>query len=439
MRRSAHFPRFLERGGRPFALVGSGEHYGAVLNTDFDFRPYLDAMAADGLNHCRIFSGSYREVPGSFGIVHNTLAPRDAAFRCPWRRLPDGRWDLHHWDEAYWGRLKQFCALAAERHIVVELVLFCFWYEDALWAASPMHPDNNVQGVGPRDRRDVYADSGPLLHVQQAMVRKAADDLRGLSNVVFEICNEPYCFHDHGWFADWHAVLADTIVLADPHRLIAVNVQNRTARIDRLGLHPAVSIVNFHYAVPEAAQANLHTGLVLADDETGFAGQTADPYRREAWRFFLAGGSAFSHLDYSFTVAHPGGDAPIEGTTPGYGGADLRRQLGFLRRFVEKIEVWRLHPMNELFAWNAGDVPALALGLPGRRYALHFPAPPPQGRCQLALPSGRWHLWWLDPVGCRDLSESVLAHPGGYGTVEFPAGVAEAALAITREDVHVGS
>jgi len=64
--RNPHY--FLYR-GKAVALVTSGEHYGSVMNLDFDCRRYLSTLAADGLNYTRIFGGSYREVPGkSFGI-----------------------------------------------------------------------------------------------------------------------------------------------------------------------------------------------------------------------------------------------------------------------------------------------------------------------------------------------------------------------------------
>ena len=35
--------RYFEFRGEPTVLVTSGEHYGAVLNLDFDFVRYLDA------------------------------------------------------------------------------------------------------------------------------------------------------------------------------------------------------------------------------------------------------------------------------------------------------------------------------------------------------------------------------------------------------------
>src|SRR5689334_180782 len=66
---------FLFR-GKPTVLVTSGEHYGAVLNLDFDGAKYLKALAVDGLNLTRTFSGAYCEPQGAFNIAENTLAPK---------------------------------------------------------------------------------------------------------------------------------------------------------------------------------------------------------------------------------------------------------------------------------------------------------------------------------------------------------------------------
>src|SRR5690349_17453059 len=77
-------PRYFEFRGKPTVLVTSGEHYGAVLNLDFDFLPYLDELKARGLNLTRTFSGTYREVPGTFNIRGNTLAPKPGRYQSPW-------------------------------------------------------------------------------------------------------------------------------------------------------------------------------------------------------------------------------------------------------------------------------------------------------------------------------------------------------------------
>ena len=55
--------RFLWRGKATF-LLGSTEHYGALLNTAFDYERYFDEIASMGLNTSRIFA-FYRELESS--------------------------------------------------------------------------------------------------------------------------------------------------------------------------------------------------------------------------------------------------------------------------------------------------------------------------------------------------------------------------------------
>src|SRR5580692_3452602 len=91
-------PHYFEFRGKAVALITSGEHYGAVLNGAFDYRRYLDTLAADGLNFTRLFGGSYIEVPGqSFGIRRNDLAPEPGRFIAPWARRGD-KFDLDKWN-----------------------------------------------------------------------------------------------------------------------------------------------------------------------------------------------------------------------------------------------------------------------------------------------------------------------------------------------------
>ena len=57
-------PHYFQWRGRPTILITSAEHYGAVMNLDFDYRKYLDTLAADGMNYTRVFSGAYVEPEG---------------------------------------------------------------------------------------------------------------------------------------------------------------------------------------------------------------------------------------------------------------------------------------------------------------------------------------------------------------------------------------
>src|SRR3954447_21055790 len=107
-------PRYFAFAGKPAVLVTSGEHYGAVLNLEFDYKRYLDTLRADRLNLTRTFSGTYREVPGNFKIASNTLAPAPGKFAAPWAQH-DSKFDLTKWDDTYFSRLKDFVAHAGRR------------------------------------------------------------------------------------------------------------------------------------------------------------------------------------------------------------------------------------------------------------------------------------------------------------------------------------
>src|SRR5450759_1525379 len=115
-------PHYFLFRGKPTVLITSGEHYGAILNLEFDYKRYLRTLAADRLNLTRTFAGSYREAPGSFGISENTLAPKPDRFIAPWARTDtpgaaDGleKFDLRRWNDAYFARLKDFAREAGAR------------------------------------------------------------------------------------------------------------------------------------------------------------------------------------------------------------------------------------------------------------------------------------------------------------------------------------
>ena len=67
-------PHYFLWRDKPTVLITSGEHYGALLNLDFDYVRYFSALQKDGLNLTRTFSGAYVELPHSFGITDNTPA-----------------------------------------------------------------------------------------------------------------------------------------------------------------------------------------------------------------------------------------------------------------------------------------------------------------------------------------------------------------------------
>ena len=416
-------PHYFVWRGRPTILITSAEHYGAVINLDFDYRKYLDTLAADGMNYTRVFSGAYVEPQGAFKIERNTLAPGRGRFIAPWARssetgYPNGgnKFDLSRWDDAYFTRLKDFVASAAARDIVVELSLFCPMYEDVQWTLSPMNRANNVNGVGSVGRNEVYTvDKDPaLLSAQEALTRKLVSELNAFDNLFFEIANEPYF---GGVTMPWQHRIADVIVETERtlplKHLIAQNIANKSAKI--ADPHPAVSIFNFHYASPpETVAMNYGLNKVIGDDETGFRGVSDEVYRMEGWDFILAGGGLYNNLDYSFAAGYEDGTFQYPASQPGGGSRALRSQLKILAGFIGGFDFLRMTPDNSVI--TDGVPPggsARALVERGRAIAIYLrkkrpaasakdespPADPgPPGPLRIDLSEGQWRAEWVDPL-----------------------------------------
>jgi hypothetical protein len=385
-------PRYFFFRGKPTIIITSGEHYGAVMNLDFDYVRYLDTLRRDGMNHTRMFTGAaYVEPQGAFNIERNSMAPGPGRYISPWARSATGgyanggnKFDLSKWDESYFRRLKDFIAQASERGIIVEVNLFCPFYGDAQWKLSPFNANNNVNGLGDVGRLDVYTldKHGGLLDIQERFVRKIAAELNGFDNIFYEICNEPYAT---GVPMNWQERVIDVIVDAEKSlpakHLISLNISNGSQKIEKP--HPAVSIFNFHYAAPpDAVALNYGLNKAIGDNETGFRGVSDDPYRMEAWDFIVAGGGLYNNLDYSFTVGHEDGTFAYPDTQPGGGTASLRKQLRILRDFIYGFDFVKMTPDNSIIKEQ-----------------------PPQGMTARALVErGKAYAIYLRPIGHRPFS-----------------------------------
>ncbi|MHB9027787.1 MAG: DUF6298 domain-containing protein [Candidatus Latescibacterota bacterium] len=430
-------PHYFLFRGKPTVLITSGEHYGAVLNLDFDYVRYLDALKADGLNHTRTWAGTYRETPGAFKITDNTLAPLPNRYICPWARSGtpgyfDGgnKFDLTKWDEQYFQRLKDFMKQASERGIVVEINLFCPNYEDILWDASPMKAANNINGVGDCPRTEVYTLKHPdLVAVHEAVTRKIVQELRGFDNLFYEVCNEPYF---GGVTMEWQNRIVDIIVEAEkkyPRKhLISLNIANGRAKVENP--HPNVSIFNFHYCYPpDVVGLNYGLNKPIGENETGFRGKDDAIYRTEGWDFIIAGGALYNNLDYSFTTKHPDGSF-LEYTSPGGGSPALRRQLSILKAFIHGFDFIRMAPDSAVIMGGVPDKATVrALVEPGRQYAIYIKGGA-RADLKLNLPAGRYTIEWVDTKTGKIAGSEKLRHPGEIAALRSPEYSQDIALRI---------
>ncbi len=450
---SANPHYFLFR-GKAVVLITSGEHYGAVLNADFDYHKYLAALEAGGLNYTRLFAGSYVEVPAkSFGILHNDLAPEPGRFLAPWARSDTpgyagggNKFDLDRWDSTFFARFRDFLSEAAKRGIVVEVTLFSSSYGEAQWQRSALNPANNVNGTASIAWKKLHTlENGNILGYQEKYARKLVREANAFDNVIFEIQNEPWSdrpvlagvinpylrppardnFPNSVDLPDelslaWQARVADWTMQTEsalPNRhLIAQNYSNFRSTVRKLP--PGVGVVNFHYAYPEAVSLNYGLGKAISYDETGFLGRDDDAYRRQAWNFMLSGGSIFDGLDYSFTTGHEDGSYS-EPNGPGGGSPALRAQLRVLSNFLKSFSLVNLRPDSRAVKFAPG-VAARVLSNPGKQYAIYLDGNGPT-ELTMTLPPGNYSAEWVSVSSGSIEQREAFRHKGGEKILSSPA------------------
>ncbi len=430
--------------GKPVILITSGEHYGAVMNLDFDYETYLNTLKADGLNLTRLFTGAYVEPEGAFKIEKNTLAPLPLKFICPWQRSSEpgyanggNKFDLDVWNKTYFKRLKSFVLAAQKKNIIVELTFFCPFYDDSQWRLSPLNDSNNITHVaGNMLRTDVYTISEKtkaMNRVQADLVRKIATELNGYDNLVYELINEPYF---GGVTLDWQHFIATLVISTESNlpnkHLLTQNIANGNKIIEKPD--SLVSVFNFHYASPpNAVTQNYHLNKVIGCNETGFNGTSDSVYRLQAWQFILAGGGLFNNLDYSFTAGHEDGNFKYHNDQPGGGSIAFRKQLRNLKYFISSFNFIQMRPdSSSITAVADSNISIKVLAEKGKQYAVHILGGT-QVQLNLSLPVGSYKISWINTITGKPIADESISVTNNQISLPSPVYKTDIALAIIRK------
>lgn len=379
--------RYFQYRNKTVALVGSTEHYGAVLNLDFDYVTYLDTLQANGLHLVRTWTGAiYREDVHDFNIRRNTLAPSPGKYLAPWAVEPNSCCynntpgvPLYNfsagWNETYWDRLDDFLYQASLRNIIVNLGLFSNFYgnDSVQWKLSPLYPLNNVNRIGTtvQSANDVFIlglhpDINSLL---DTYIAELITRVQKYDNLFYEIINElwtaPYAYPSGGAvYRPWVDHTINFIQYYDNNtHMISENYAIMAKRI--IELNSNTSFYSFHdttldtLLINENFQTNNRYLLKpLGTGETGFTGDPFNPslyftsddtYRSEGYLTLFNGGVTYNNLDCSFSTLYPNGtDYPIPSYVPGGGGNTLRTSLGVLQYLLDSLPLQYCHPIRNL-------------------------------------------------------------------------------------------
>jgi hypothetical protein len=461
-------PHYYLFRGKPTVLITSAEHYGAVINTAFDYVPYLDALEGHGLNYTRIYPGAMFETIDKY-ITGNPLGPKPRDLIVPWARsdqpgylVGGNKFDLNKWSPEYFTRLKDFLSKAAERGIVVEICFFNSQYSDT-WVISPLYYENNIQGVGKCDWRDAQSldcPGGGLVEREAEYVRKITREVNSFDNVILEICDECASTGTGVRTGPWVGHMMDAARDAErdlPQKhLIAQEVEGPFGGPMDFSADPRVSIITAQYlwGIEPSLRGGEMGGMRALDfkydlnkpielNETswypwGYLGNGIADSRVEAWEFIVGGGAGFNHLNGLYTPANPAGKSPEN--------EQILGALQNLNRFIESFDFIKMRPDKHFVVRGlpTSHVYYRAISEAGKQYALYihhssdrkgsYTVAPGAYRENLVvlLPAGNYQADWVDPArGITIISEN-FRHEGGSRTLSTPAYNVDIALRIKQ-------
>ncbi|MDD5687547.1 MAG: carbohydrate-binding protein [Elusimicrobia bacterium] len=480
-------PRYFLYKGQPTVLIGSNEHYGAVLNLDFNTTTYLDTLQANGLNYTRIFTGVYVEPsytmcnPPWWIIDENTLGPKSDKLSCPFARSttpgfyddtpsavspkhPSNKFDLTKWDDNYFARLKGFVKMAGDRGIVVEVTFFTpYWNTNdnpgqVMWIRSPFKASNNINGVGNtaswttsglNSVWDINGNDG-LRPYQEAMVTKIVQELNTYDNVIYQPSIEP---NYNG--TETNQVMSVTfdndiiskIVAADTPKkhLISQNAVGDNNGSDTPLANVDILSWDFYSEDPSDVRVSAYNGYPkpIANDEITYHKQDDAWYRRTGWRWIIYGGALYNYLDLSFTTTKADGSWNLIPPTAcgtqsiGSGNPALRKCYHILRDFIHSVNFIKMtrDVSRGINAWGlVGDST-------NKQYAFYLTGPT---SVTVNLLAGDYKAEWIDTKSMTAdnqllvvKTETIASHPGGNKTLNAPSYSGDIALRILDTAVHV--
>lgn len=448
-------PRYFTDGsGRAVYLTGSHTWMNlqdASLDgrsLPFDYPAFLDFLARNHHNFFRLWTWESPQwvLPNSRVV---RVSPLAFARTGPGQAI-DGqpKFDLTKFEPAYFTRLRQRVQAAQARDIYVGVMLFQGFSvarktkrrRQSPWAAHPLNPANNVNGVdgdrnGDGEGYETHTLADPrIMRLQEAYVRQVVDTVNDLDNVLYEISNESQGAST-AWQYHWIRFIHRYEKTLPRQHPVWMSFQwdGRVGRGTDANLFrsPAEAVsprgqdtgrgsgkCTYAEDPPVADGAK----VILADtDHLWGIGGTAD----WVWKCFTRGLNPIFMDPYRHSPHHPAPDLDPRWNP-------VRRALGYTRRWAERIDLARLTPTDD---------PALCstrycLQQPGGAYLIYQPH---AASLAMRLPPGRYAGEWFDPVKGKTIRRVTVTARGGQHRFTAPwAGPAVLYLSLpTEQQNHV--
>jgi hypothetical protein len=462
-------------------LIAATEHYGSVVNRNFDFARYLEAAAEKNQTVTRTFL-LFRELQSA----RNPCSPLKAEspdFIAPWLRTGPGKaldgepiYDLDQWNPEYFDRLNTFLSTASKFGIVVELTVFSNSYADNIWALHPLRAENNKQKVGNVSWQEYTSlRDQALLTRQMAYARKIIEVTCGYDNVYYEICNEPGGgVQGHvtpaevdAWQQEVASILREELSKRSRHHLIvgqgaftyapqfgqSFDESFEGSMLDAVNVHPLPNLTyrnrtyqlgNFMSKELQLEEfrdfflATTYSQKPCISDEDNCASIYRDDagwtiHRKRAWMAVLCG-AHYDYIDFSITVGSETGTDESR--------KKIRTWMKHLSEFIHSFDFIHARPTPGWIESKPKPLVVATVALAGSDYVVYLAdgrqetdpsaGEPVSGPVSAMLPQGNFRASLYSPV--TGMYSPVLRVQGGQRlTIELPPFQHDIVLRVQRE------
>jgi len=471
-------PHYFSYKGETVVLITSDQHYGAVIDRDFDYVKFLDYLEQNGMNLTRIYPGGMFEPPDKY-LPGNPLGPKPGRQLLPWAKSdrqganqllaepgqPSYKYDLDIWNQDYFNRLKELVELAGKRDIIVEIAFFNGMYNDC-WPLMAMYHQNNIQNIGnyEPDSCGLFTSDDPrnqeVMRYQKAYIKKITTELNRYDNLIYDICDEPslqglpggsLIFLPDSQVLPWINEMSEAFNQAEgglpKKHLLGQTVQNLSP--DCSG-QPWCKWLAAEYVKPaeKALNVNYQNNKPIINVESNYYGISltknaydADAVRLEGWWFILGGGAGCINLNGEFYRRQE------------TGGPDTRSfivpQRKVLKDFMSSFDLKGISRFTD-FSGTPPDAFCNILAENGKQYALYifhgayegewganFIPDPGNYLDTLILnniPAGDYLLEWIDPVSGKVRNSENLNFTGGKLMLKTPDYSTDIAMRMMKQN-----
>lgn len=353
---------FTDDSGKAILLTGSHtwsdfqDNGGSDPPPAFDYYLFLDFLQAYNHNFFRLWVWEQSRWTAETSDNNYWFNPAPPYQRTGPGLALDGKpkFDLTKFDQAYFDRMRQRIVEAGSRGIYVSVMLFNGWSVDPKdprygggknnpWKGHPFNRENNINGIdGDPNGDNIGIETEELLvpavtAIQEAYVAKVIDTVNDMDNVLYEICNE--CTSGS---KAWQYHMIDFV-----HSYETSKPKQHPVGITSFGNDDAllnsnaewVSIYNEASLLPHVARGT-KVSLLDTDHICGVCGD-----RYWAWKAFMNGHNPI-FMDGYDGAGYGVGGVGFDFNEPTV--LSLRKNLGYIRSFANRIHLNSMQPHGEL-------------------------------------------------------------------------------------------